>query len=189
MRSTLLLAPMLYATSAAALSTGYTPPTYRSPARTTTAGSALYAGATTSSNDESSATNDDQPDTASSMMQNPTRRTALQKLLAFSTTSSALSLMSPATSLASQGTTNAATAATVPATLATPPQLRATTWPLGKVAFSLLPLAGTYTRRATVMETLVEDGKRGNIWTFDQVQGVVNVNVPVRMTVIKVCFS
>ena len=50
-------------------------------------------------------------------------------------------------------------------------------WPLGKVAFSLLPLAGTSSRRATVMETIVPD----QIWTFDQLQGVVNVNVPVRM--------
>ena len=54
-------------------------------------------------------------------------------------------------------------------------------WPLGKVAFSLLPLAGTSSRRATVMETIVPD----SMWTFDQIQGVVNVNVPVRMTVIK----
>ena len=54
-------------------------------------------------------------------------------------------------------------------------------WPLGKVAFSLLPLAGTSSRRATVMETIVP----GEIWTFDQIQGVVNVNVPVRMTVVK----
>ena len=54
-------------------------------------------------------------------------------------------------------------------------------WPLGKVAFSLLPLAGTYSRRATVEETIVKD----LIWTHDQIQGVVNVNVPVRQTVIR----
>jgi len=54
-------------------------------------------------------------------------------------------------------------------------------WPLGKVAFSLLPLAGTYSRRATVEETIVEN----TIWTHDQIQGVVNVNVPVRQTVVK----
>ena len=30
-----------------------------------------------------------------------------------------------------------------------PAQTRETTWPLGKVAFSLLPLAGSYSRRAT----------------------------------------
>jgi len=54
-------------------------------------------------------------------------------------------------------------------------------WPLGKVAFSLLPLAGTSTRRATVEEEIVKD----TIWTHDQIQGVVNVNVPVRQTVIR----
>jgi hypothetical protein len=54
-------------------------------------------------------------------------------------------------------------------------------WPLGKVAFSLLPLAGTSTRRATVEDCLVPD----QIWTHDQIQGVVNVNVPVRQTVIR----
>lgn len=35
------------------------------------------------------------------------------------------------------------------------------------------------------METIIDDGVNG-IWTFDQLQGVVNVNVPVRMTVVKV---
>ena len=54
-------------------------------------------------------------------------------------------------------------------------------WPLGKVAFSLLPLAGTSTRRATVETTIIKD----TMWTHDQVQGVVNVNVPVRQTVIR----
>jgi hypothetical protein len=52
-------------------------------------------------------------------------------------------------------------------------------WPLGKVAFSLLPLAGGV-RRATVQETVVH----GKIWTHDQIQGIVNVNVPVRQTTI-----
>ena len=41
-------------------------------------------------------------------------------------------------------------------------------WPLGKVAFSLLPLAGTSTRRATVETTIIKD----TMWTHDQVQGV-----------------
>ena len=59
---------------------------------------------------------------------------------------------------------------------------RETYWPLGKVAFSLLPLSGTYTRRATVVEEVVD----GSMWTMDQIQGVVNVNVPVRMVVVKV---
>jgi hypothetical protein len=56
-----------------------------------------------------------------------------------------------------------------------------TSWPLGKVAFSLLPLAGTSTRRATIETTIIKD----TIWTHDQIQGVVNVNVPVRQTVIR----
>jgi hypothetical protein len=63
-------------------------------------------------------------------------------------------------------------------------------------------MAGTYTRRATIIETVCTekgDGSRGDtemttvtgmasgrVWTLDQIQGVVNVNVPVRMVVIKV---
>ena len=54
-------------------------------------------------------------------------------------------------------------------------------WPTGKVACSLLPLAGTNSRRATVEQVVVPD----TIWTHDQIQGVVNVNVPVRQTVIR----
>lgn len=52
-------------------------------------------------------------------------------------------------------------------------------WPLGKIAFSLLPLQGG-SQRATVEECVVP----GKIWTHDQIQGIVNVNVPVRQTVI-----
>jgi hypothetical protein len=63
----------------------------------------------------------------------------------------------------------------------TPSKTREMSWPLGKVAFSLLPLAGTSTRRATVEEEVVKD----TIWTHDQIQGIVNVNVPVRQTVIR----
>lgn len=63
----------------------------------------------------------------------------------------------------------------------TPPFTKDLSWPLGKVAFSLLPLAGTSTRRATVEECIVKD----TMWTHDQLQGVVNVNVPVRQTVIR----
>ena len=62
-----------------------------------------------------------------------------------------------------------------------PPAPRDLYWPTGKVAFSLLPLAGTSTRRKTIQETIVPD----QIWTHDQIQGVVNVNVPVRQTVVK----
>jgi len=57
-------------------------------------------------------------------------------------------------------------------------------WPLGKVAFSLLPLSGG-TRRATVEETIVKD----QIWTYDQIQGIINVNVPVRQTVVRLSES
>ena len=53
-------------------------------------------------------------------------------------------------------------------------------WSLGRIAFSLLPLAGSE-RRATLLTEVVPK----QVWTFDQIQGVVNVNVPVRMTVIK----
>ena len=53
-------------------------------------------------------------------------------------------------------------------------------WNLGKIAFSLLPLAPG-DRRKTMEEEVVP----GKVWTHDQVQGVVNVNVPVRQTVIK----
>jgi len=65
--------------------------------------------------------------------------------------------------------------------IASPAMSADVTWPLGKVAFSLLPLAGTSSRRATVEEEVV----KGTIWTHDQIQGVVNVNVPVRQTVVK----
>ena len=63
----------------------------------------------------------------------------------------------------------------------TPAFTKDVSWPLGKVAFSLLPLAGTSSRRATVEECIIPN----QMWTHDQVQGVVNVNVPVRQTVIK----
>jgi Domain of unknown function (DUF4336) len=63
----------------------------------------------------------------------------------------------------------------------TPPNSPDLSWPLGKVAFSLLPLAGTSTRRATLEQEIVPD----TIWTHDQIQGIVNVNVPVRQTVIR----
>jgi len=95
-----------------------------------------------------------------------TRRKAIHRLLMLSTT-----VTTTATTAASAATTTSSTTATS----------RETYWPLGKVAFSLLPLSGTYSRRATVMETLIPN----TLWTFDQIQGVVNVNVPVRMVVIK----
>eukprot|EP00804_Cyclotella_cryptica_P019775 CCRYP_009671-RA/>CCRYP_009671-RA protein AED:0.11 eAED:0.11 QI:107/1/1/1/1/1/5/328/561 len=106
-----------------------------------------------------------------------TRRSALQLL-------SSLPAVLASASSASAGVANALDKTL----LEVPTQTRETTWPLGKVAFSLLPLAGSYSRRATVKETIIDDGING-IWTFDQIQGVVNVNVPVRMTVIKLSSS
>lgn len=61
-----------------------------------------------------------------------------------------------------------------------PPPNRDEAWPLGGIAFSLLPLAGTE-RRKTMQEEVVP----GQVWTHDQIQGVISVNVPVRQTVIK----
>lgn len=55
-----------------------------------------------------------------------------------------------------------------------------TRWDLGKVAFSLLPLAPG-DRRKTIETCVVKD----QVWTHDQLQGIVNVNVPVRQTVIR----
>jgi hypothetical protein len=72
-----------------------------------------------------------------------------------------------------------ADASTITPIVPTPPFSRDLNWPLGKVAFSLLPLAGG-SRRATVEECVVPH----KIWTHDQLQGIVNVNVPVRQTVI-----
>eukprot|EP00526_Cylindrotheca_closterium_P012500 CAMPEP_0113627710 /NCGR_PEP_ID=MMETSP0017_2-20120614/14353_1 /TAXON_ID=2856 /ORGANISM="Cylindrotheca closterium" /LENGTH=463 /DNA_ID=CAMNT_0000537979 /DNA_START=235 /DNA_END=1626 /DNA_ORIENTATION=+ /assembly_acc=CAM_ASM_000147 len=81
------------------------------------------------------------------------------------------------TSLPKAALAASSTATTIPS----PSYTSDVSWPLGKVAFSLLPLAGTSSRRATVEECIVPD----TIWTHDQIQGVVNVNVPVRQTVIK----
>jgi hypothetical protein len=53
-------------------------------------------------------------------------------------------------------------------------------WDLHKVAFSLLPLSPGR-RRKTILEEIVP----GQIWTLDQVQGIVNVNVPVRSVIVK----
>jgi hypothetical protein len=65
-------------------------------------------------------------------------------------------------------------------TIVVPPTRPETSWPLASVAFSLLPLAAG-ARRKTLETTVVP----GQIWTHDQLQGVVNVNVPVRGTVVK----
>lgn len=53
---------------------------------------------------------------------------------------------------------------------------------LGKIAFSLLPLSPeSLGRRKTLQTEVVKD----TVWTFDQIQGIINVNVPVRCTIIK----
>ena len=53
---------------------------------------------------------------------------------------------------------------------------------LGKFAFSLLPLSPEAVGRR---KTLLTEVVKGQVWTLEQVQGIINVNVPVRMTVIK----
>lgn len=115
---------------------------------------------------------DDEVNEVATTTTTTTRRKAIHQLLLSTTVTTA------ATTAASAAVAPSAAMMTSPATATTS---RETYWPLGKVAFSLLPLSGTYTRRATVMETLIPD----TLWTFDQIQGVVNVNVPVRMVVIK----
>ncbi len=57
-----------------------------------------------------------------------------------------------------------------------------TSFGLGRLAFSGLPLSPeSVGRRKTLMKEVVKD----TIWTLDQVQGIINVNVPVRCTIIK----
>ena len=46
--------------------------------------------------------------------------------------------------------------------------------------WGVLPV-GTYKVKKTIMETIVPDA----MWTFDQKFGILNVQVPLRMTVIK----
>lgn len=53
-------------------------------------------------------------------------------------------------------------------------------WDLSRVAFSLLPLAPG-PRRKTIFSEVV----KGSVWTADQLQGIVNVNVPVRGVIIR----
>lgn len=54
-------------------------------------------------------------------------------------------------------------------------------FPLGKVAYSLFPFSPeSMNRRKSLLTTIVEN----KIWTIDQIQGILNVNVPVRMTII-----
>lgn len=53
-------------------------------------------------------------------------------------------------------------------------------WNLSKVAFSLLPLYPG-ARRKTLQAEVVQ----GKIWTLDQLQGIISVNVPVRSVIVK----
>ena len=64
--------------------------------------------------------------------------------------------------------------------LQVPQKTADTEWNLGKFAFSLLPLAPGARRK-----TLFSEVVKGKIWTADQVQGVVNVNVPVRSVIVR----
>eukprot|EP00965_Chrysotila_dentata_P170205 5618090-Pleurochrysis_carterae.AAC.1 len=49
------------------------------------------------------------------------------------------------------------------AAVPTPRAERATSWPLGRIAFSLLPLAGSARRK-----TLETEVVKGSVWTHDQ---------------------
>ena len=96
------------------------------------------------------------------------RRKLLQQTAGF------LAAMYPAT------TTFAAAATTTTEFLVPTPKFDPNmNWPLGKIAFSLLPLQGG-AQRVTLEECVVP----GHLWTYDQIQGIVHVNVPVRQTVI-----
>ena len=76
--------------------------------------------------------------------------------------------------------TAAAAAAGKPKQITLPPSDRNYYWELSQVAFSLLPLSPG-SRRRTIVQEVVKD----TVWTLDQLQGIVNVNVPVRSTIIK----
>lgn len=112
--------------------------------------------------------NDDQDQ----QLEVPTRRNFLSNMAAISTALATATIPL---------TPNALAAAPAVSAIVSPAFDKDLTWPLGKIAFSLLPLAGTSSRRATVEECIVPD----TIWTHDQIQGVVNVNVPIRQTVVK----
>ena len=72
--------------------------------------------------------------------------------------------------------------ATTPKDIKIPKTDQKLTFGLGKFAFSLLPLSPESAgRRKTVLKEVVKD----QVWTLEQVQGIINVNVPVRSTVIK----
>jgi hypothetical protein len=88
-------------------------------------------------------------------------------------------IVSHAVRCAARGTSLPATA---PKGIKIPKIDQKLTFALGKVAFSLLPLSPESTgRRKTILKEVV----KGQVWTLEQVQGIINVNVPVRSTVIK----
>jgi Domain of unknown function (DUF4336) len=62
-----------------------------------------------------------------------------------------------------------------------PPEFdRRRVWNLNDFAFSLLPISPK-DQRATICQEVV----KGKIWTLDQIQGLLLINVPVRSTVVK----
>ena len=103
----------------------------------------------------------------------------VNKILTSSTTAG-LTIAFPGRSSASS-TSASSLSPLSPAVSASPPlPTSASLGPLGKVAFSLLPLYGTSSPRPTAGATLVPD----LLYTLDQLQGIVNVDVPVRSTII-----
>jgi len=105
------------------------------------------------------------------------RRGFLAQVTSVAATAATSTLLPPSAAAA----TGSPAVVPAPTDIVRPPYRADMDWPVGKVAFSLIPLSGTSTRRATVMEEVVP----GQIWTMDQLQGIVNVNVPVRQTVVK----
>jgi hypothetical protein len=72
--------------------------------------------------------------------------------------------------------------ATIPTPVLTPKKDKRLIFGVGKLAFSGLPLSPeSVGRRKTILTEVVKD----TIWTLDQVQGIINVNVPVRSTIVK----
>ena len=66
--------------------------------------------------------------------------------------------------------------------LITPKTDKTLQFPLGKIAFSLIPLTPESVGRR---KTLLVEVVKGKIWTLDQLQGIINVNVPVRCVIVK----
>lgn len=96
-----------------------------------------------------------------------------------STSRRAQSLTAASKSKASNSVSNVAKPVTVPPK---PSFDRRLQYGLGKIAFSLLPLSPEAVgRRKSLLTEIVPD----IMWTIDQVQGIINVNVPVRCTIIR----